>query len=136
MLGKQNIHIFILDSAFNSGDNMLVYITIVWSSDLVSLSNIIFKHLFIYLRERVRAHDGEGQRLRERETEADSLLSTESEGGSISAPWDHDPSQNQESDTEPTTPARSPAIFLNFLQQNDISLLTLLSGYIKQTENN
>ena len=44
----------------------------------------------------------------ERESQAGPTLSAEPKGGSISRPWDHDPSQNQESDAQPTKPPGRP----------------------------
>ena len=62
---------------------------------------------------------GDGQRERHQESPADSTLSTEPHTGpgSISRLQDHDVSQNQESDAQPTEPPRHPTnlkkMFLN-----------------------
>ena len=56
---------------------------------------------FIYLfwEEREREYDRERVYGAERESQADSTLITEPDGGSVSQPWDHDLSQKQELDT-------------------------------------
>ena len=90
------------------------------------LYNIIFSHhhlpslytdtlhfflflIFIYFRERERGSaswgrgEAEGGNLKQTPCWAQSLT-----WGSISWPWDHNLSRNQESDTQPTEPPRCP----------------------------
>ena len=53
-------------------------------------------------------HGGGEQRETAWGSQADSALSAEPTRSSISWPWDHDLSGNQESDAQPTVPPRSP----------------------------
>lgn len=49
-----------------------------------------------------------GQRERDRESQADPAQSMEPHTGLIPQPQDHDPRQNQESESQPTVPPRRP----------------------------
>ena len=54
---------------------------------------------YLFQRKSVHKYGAKEQRERERETQADSMLSVGSTWGSVSGPPDHDLSRNQESDT-------------------------------------
>ena len=62
------------------------------------------KKFLFYLRESMNW----GEWQIERESQAGSTLSTEPDVGLIPQPRDHDLSQNQESDTQPTEPPKCP----------------------------
>ena len=80
-----------------------------WST----LSYFIFlKTILIYFREREKEIVGMEGGV-ERESQADSSLSTEPDGGgSIPWPRDHDLSQNQESEAQPSYPGAPKLLFV------------------------
>ena len=74
---------------------------------------------------------GEGQR--ERESPADSMLSTEPDSGPIPQPQDYDSRQNQKSDIQPTKPPRNP--LAQYLSNNkpNFTMLWFSNGLIAIT---
>ena len=95
----------------------------LWETCLICFINPDLKrYLFIYLFN-FRVHASRGGAEGERENLKEPLRSAQSlMRGSILRPWDHDPSQNQESDAQLTEPSRWPEM-LPFLKSHVIGLL-------------
>ena len=68
----------------------------------------IFKKIYLFIEEKEsKRARWKGQREREAEKQTP-LLAQSLMQGSISGPWDHDLSQNQELDAYPSKPPRHP----------------------------